>query len=67
VIPAIYSADSENREHPLIWLQKHEPFIHEIVDFQPEETNGESEPTDTDNRLPPSLQDLDFDPSFDPE
>ena len=58
------SADSQKRENLLIWLQKEQPFIREIVESQPEERNPESEATGTDHRLSSSVEDLDL--SFDP-
>ena len=56
------SADSQNREHTLLWLNKELPSIERIVQSQPEERNLESETAGTDHGF---LEDLDL--SFDPE
>jgi hypothetical protein len=56
------SADSQQREHTLLWLNRELPSIERIVQSEPEERNLESETTVTDHR---SLEELDL--SFDPE
>jgi hypothetical protein len=58
------SADSQKRDDLLIWLQKEQPFVREVIESQPEVRNRESEATGTDHRLSPSVEDLDL--SFDP-
>jgi len=57
------SAASQEREHTLLWLKRELPYIDQLVESQPEETNAKSEPTGT--RLSPSVEDLDL--SFDPD
>jgi hypothetical protein len=58
-------ADSQKREHTLLWLEEVMPSIQQIVESRPEEVNGKFQRPRTEDQLSQAVEALDL--SFDPD